>query len=140
MDNAQPIFSVTVLGHPPSVNSIWRKGRDRGGKVKFYKVKEYVDWETRIAMACTATACNHKGVGFWKAMKNHYYELFIEVGNETWKTKKGTPKKPDVTNFIKAAEDAVCKTFGWEDSYCMKCTIVKVIGPECTKIRFDFTQ
>lgn len=132
------VFNVTVLGHPPSVNAIWRKGKDRGGKVKFYKVKEYVDWESRVGMACIVAAGNDRGLGFWRTMVGHYYELYIEVGAETWKSKRGTPIKPDITNFIKAAEDSVCKAFGWEDAYCMKCTIVKIIGVKATRMRFEF--
>ena len=135
------IFNLTVLGHPPSVNHIWKKGRSPSGKPITYKTKEYTDWEKRVANACLIQASANKGLGFWKQQKNKYYELEINVQAPTWTTKKNTPMKPDITNLIKAAEDAVCKAFDWEDSYCTKCTIIKSSGPQlikCTTIRFHF--
>lgn len=129
MEKQTQVFQVTIPGHPPSTNRIWRKTRE--GRI--HKSNEYTAFERLIEKHCLIEGMHNR------ALKNRFYKLRIIVYAPSWTHKNGKPRKPDVTNFIKSAEDAVCKAYGWDDSYCTECVVAKKEGPATvTTIRFEF--
>lgn len=127
-------FEIIVPLHPPSTNKIWQKKKGGG----FFKHPEYQAWEN-----CVTAHIWRKGeLGHWRTFKGRPYKLLIEVFAQTWLTSKGTIKRPDVTNFVKSAEDSICRVFGWDDAFCVECLVRKVPKPDCeadhTRIVFEF--
>jgi Holliday junction resolvase RusA-like endonuclease len=123
-------FILEVPGHPPSVNRVWRKFGNR-----MVKSKDYIEWEQDVAAVCLMRG----NLAYYKTFAKKRYSLDLKIVDISWDYKNGNPKKPDLTNFIKAAEDAVCKVYGWDDVYCMSLHVSKVIGDSAkTVYHFSF--
>lgn len=76
-----------------------------------------------------------------RAQKGRAYKLTVEVVASTWMTKTGGIQKPDTPNFIKAAEDPICKIWKWDDSFNVETTARKATsegGEDFTIVRFEF--
>lgn len=123
-------FYICIEGWPPSVNRVWRKLRGR-----MIKNPVYVHWENKVAAVCLSGG----DVPRLRGLVGRPYKLVIEVVAKSWWYTTGSPKKPDVSNFVKAAEDAVCRVYGWDDAWCQELEIRKVEGPrDETRMWFHF--
>lgn len=124
-------FELSIPGHPPSVNRVWRNV----GRARFIKAPEYIAWEKAVLKVCTRFG----NIPQMRAFVAKPYRLEIELWSQTWRTKRKTIRRPDTPNCIKAAEDAVCSFYGWEDSWNLETSIKKLEGKEDhTVIRFQF--
>lgn len=123
-------FYICIEGWPPSVNRVWRKLRGR-----MIKNPVYVHWENKVAAVCLSGG----DAARLRGLVERPYKLVIEVVAKSWWYTTGSPKKPDVSNFVKAAEDAVCRVYGWDDAWCQELEIRKVEGPrDETRMWFHF--
>lgn len=126
-------FVLTFPGKPPSTNNLFFNNQKTGGRIK---TKIYRAFEEMIYAECLKAG----NMANLKLMRCCPYKLTVELLAPTWRNKTGTAKKLDVSNYIKAVEDAVCRIYGWSDEYATTVIALKAIGPlEMTRVTFEFS-
>lgn len=99
------------------------------------KTRDYVVFENIVHAEILKT-------GLLSILKNYAgkpYKLELIAFKGTWRYKNGNPIKQDVSNFIKSAEDAVCRVTGWDDQFCQGVSAEKRVGSENTcRLIFEF--
>lgn len=132
---------VEVAGLPPSVNRIWRHS---GGKV--YKTKEATGWDALAQMRIKQKARSTYGRWDLSELKGLPLRLDIDFYRPTWRGKTKRTRhlcvRPDASNLIKVAEDALTRALGIEDSAVVELVVRKVQmpGPERTVMRLMFLE
>lgn len=109
---------IVVQGWPPTLSKTW--GFNHARKLRF-KSEEYRTWI--LSMKCAAAVTGSVGPG----------PLYVEtrfVGN--WLTKRGTLRKMDCDNRLKALNDALAAKIGRDDSEFVDSRVLKVHHPRST--------
>lgn len=134
-----PPLRVEILGHPPSVNRIYRIHK-RG----IFKIKAAASWGNLAEGRVRLEALKVFGKVDLSYLKGHGIILHLQYTRETWhgktKSKKHLYVRPDLSNFIKVTEDAVCKALGLDDCAVkyLLCEKVEAPGPDQTIIQLRF--
>lgn len=126
------VFEFKIDGLPVSVNRVWRTGQGRT-----YKSEEYKTYEYNVENAIRGAGY---GIELLRSMTGRPFKLEIELHRPSWLAKNGNLKKPDLTNCIKSAEDAVCKFCDWDDVFNFHTEVSKIDGglSEFHVVRFYF--
>ncbi len=124
---------VCLEGHPPSVNHMYARGRRT-----VYKKPEVARWEMRAIHEIKAAANRLWGSSDMSAYAGYPLRVEMIVLRETWhgktRAKRGLYVRPDLTNFIKAAEDALCRALGLDD-----CAVIQFVATKATH-KYDQTH
>lgn len=127
---------VILQGLPPSVNKLYANVRGRRVKTQLGRI-----WATNsiwpIGMACqsaygTRSLSDLKGRPLW---------LQLRFSRPSWRAKSGSGLyvRPDVSNFIKCAEDAFISALGLDDSAVVELVASKIEGrAEATEMVLTF--
>ena len=118
---------VLIAGHPVSVNHMYARGNR-----KLYKTPEAARWETTAAYHVRIAAQRLWGLYDLSEYKGYPLHVEMIVMRPTWlgktKAKRGLYVRPDVTNFIKSAEDVLCRTLNLDDSAVIRFVATKGFG------------
>lgn len=135
-------LSLEVPGHPTSMNKLWRPKRGGG----FYKEAKSNRWAEVTMYSVKAVAMRLWGFSDLKAYRGHPVALDLCFYRKQWRAKAKARShlyvRPDLSNFIKAAEDAVMDALGLDDSAVIELTCSKVErdGPDSLGICLEFLE
>jgi len=103
---------VSIPGLPPSVNMLYATFRGRR-----IKSKEGREWEKKCYSYTNATVREYLGTADLSPLKGLPLLLDITFYKPTWTAKNGSGLyvRPDLSNFIKAAEDGFLSALGLDD-------------------------
>ena len=104
----------------PSTNALYSNVPGKG-RVKTTTYKRFI----RNAGLCVLQALRGMGQPTIKENQRLRFELDI---CDRWFTRTGTPKKADIDNRIKAAQDAVMSAIGIDDSHIFEVIARKIEG------------
>ena len=139
MCKAHPL-TVNVPGLPESVNHTYRRGY--GGQV--YKTSQASAWESIATMETKRAALRAYGTSKLGILKGAPVRLEIDFCRDTWRKKKKSEShlivRPDVSNLVKLAEDALFRGLDLDDSAVVILQVqkVEVKGPVKTQLRLSF--
>lgn len=127
-------FKVEILGHPPSVNQLYRVFGKRS--IKSIQARA---WDLRVHNIISRAALIHfKGVPLAE-LKGYPIKLEIHICRPSWRAKAKSKNhlyvRPDLTNFFKAAEDSLFRALGLDDS-----AVVEFIGKKVEEPGHDKTR
>jgi Holliday junction resolvase RusA-like endonuclease len=108
------VINFTIPAMPPSVNKMYVSSRKIGVR---FKSKELIEWQRISAFYLKKVE-----------IKKTLYCVEIEFCCSNWLNKDKTVKKKDVSNFIKAVEDALSLAIGLDDSYFWLVSARKVMS------------
>jgi len=117
------MFILQITGVPPSTNKLYtvirgRKSLSRKGKKYKRKIAELVAQEYPIPLGFTRDDAFHLSIRL-------VFDIFTKTEGA-----KNRFIKWDVSNRVKALEDAVCESLGIDDSQILKIEIEKVCRAE----------
>lgn len=96
-----------------------------------YKTKKAFDWQELAKIRIRQMARSLWGTYELSAMRGLPIEVTLWVCRESWtgkaKLKRGLYVRPDITNFIKGAEDALCGALGLDDAAVVEFRAVKQV-------------
>lgn len=118
----------TGLPIPPSSNNQYRSFM-RGGKIVHVKSPEYVFFKSRFEGWCLE---NHEGIRAGRALVKDCaieVEAYIGLTRERILTKRGSFKRMDVSNRLKALHDCLADALHIDDSAFFSITAEKFIVP-----------
>jgi len=113
--------ALTNIPMPPSTNHLYASIKTRGRIIRV-KSQEYKSWEKEFFAWSVVYRAQIKAVKEW-ALEQTSRNCTIRLDRYFWfcrsdiVCKDGTPKKLDVTNRIKAIDDAIAKLIGIDDSW-----------------------
>lgn len=115
---------VVLEGLPPTVNHIWKHSGRR-----VYKSYEATSWDRLAQREVCKAADETYGTHDLSAFKGKPMSLSIYCCRPSWRVKAGKNKgnvvRPDISNLIKVAEDAVTRALGLEDSAVVMLSVQK---------------
>lgn len=128
---------VEIPGLPVSTNHIWKRAGAR-----FYKVPAAQKWDAIAQVKTRVALLNTYGTQSLKKYVGWPIELEIDLSRPTWrgktKAKAHLYVRPDASNFIKSAEDAVMAASELDDCAVVKLIVRKCEGLERTIVRMKF--
>jgi Holliday junction resolvase RusA-like endonuclease len=134
------VLAVSIPGHPESVNHTYRRGF--GGQV--YKTSIASAWERMAINEVKRAALRVYGTSKLAILKGAPVRLEIDFCRDTWRKKKKSENhlvvRPDVSNLVKLAEDALFRGLDLDDSAVVILLVKKVEmpGPIKTQMRLQF--
>lgn len=132
---------VEIPGLPPSVNHTYSFTR-RGA----FKKPEVRKWEGVAHYLISQASQEAYGKQDLSIMRGEPIRLILSFIRPSWRAKSGLNKgrlvRPDVSNFIKVTEDAVCGALGLDDSAVVELTVLKLerSGDIRTEIVLEFVN
>lgn len=135
-------LSIDIETLPPSTNHIWRNN----GRGRVYKILDATRWEEHAIRAVRGAALDAYRTFDLEALTGRPLKLEIFVQRPTWhgktKAKKHLYVRPDLSNYIKASEDALFRALLLDDSAVIELIAKKVEGPgiERTLLRLTFLE
>lgn len=115
-------LEFTIPGHPPSVNKLYNPIRGR-----LIKSREGHKWEGFSLLFVRRAAIEAYGTFRLDLLKGRPISLEIVFYRPSWRAASGSGLyvRPDVSNFIKAAEDGIMTALGLDDSAVVNLTVSK---------------
>lgn len=133
-------LSIEIENHPVSVNMIWRRKASGG----MYKVAKANAWGARAEITIRLGARLLWSTYNLASLIGHPISLELLFYRDTWhgktKNKRDLYVRPDLSNFIKATEDAVMSALFLDDCAIinLQCKKVERAGGDAVGIRLQF--